>query len=187
MTFQKGNETEKWPSGHQGPVPNLAQLEGSSKKRNQTLRLCCQAVPGLLAAGVQTAPTSWQPLRSEKEVSSWTLTGTINSRSPTSQNAKVWKHWLSKEQDQYLIHQVYRLGRSLLGRPVSEVLSFPLLSFPLSFPSSEALQSVDFLLKCEGFQSLWESRFWQKTFGIVTLSESNSTQVSTAKAVGMKV
>lgn len=44
---------------------------------------------------------------------------------------------------------------------MSEVLSFPLSSFPLSFPSSEALQSVYFLLKCEGFQSLWESKFWQ--------------------------
>ena len=57
---------------------------GRQLKKKKPLRLCCQVVPGLLAAGVQTAPASWQPLRSEEEVSSWTLTGTINSRSPTS-------------------------------------------------------------------------------------------------------
>ena len=58
------------------------------------------------------------------------------------------------EQDQCLIHKVQRLARSVPGRPVAE-------AFPLSFPPSEVLHSIFFLLKYEGFESPWESRFWQ--------------------------
>lgn len=67
-------------SDTQGPAPNLAQLEGSSKK-NKTLRLCCQAVPGLLAAGVQIAPDilAATEVREGRQLD---LTGTINLDPP---------------------------------------------------------------------------------------------------------
>lgn len=74
----------KGPLGHQGPAPNLAQLEGSSKKKNKTLRLAAKQCLGLLAAGRQDSSYILAATEVREGSVQLTFTGTINSRSPTS-------------------------------------------------------------------------------------------------------